>query len=247
VSEPAGGGPTGDPPDAPSGEGAQELEVEATGETVGEAKWSALRELERLAPGLDKSAVRVQVLTEGQRGLLGVGFAPARVLASVAVDAAPERDSGGESPLAEDVRMLVEAIAAGLGVSCRVDVQERESEVVASFAGRDLGMLIGRHGQTIDAAQYLVNAIVARSWGDARKEVVVDASGYRSRRRATLEGIAARAAERARATGEPVVLEPMSAVERKVVHLALRDVSGIETTSEGTEPSRHVVVAPARE
>jgi spoIIIJ-associated protein len=141
------------------------------------------------------------------------------------------------------VRELVELIADGIGVRCRVEVSEDEEAVVASCTGRELGGLIGRHGQTIDAIQYLANAIAWRELGDSRKSVVIDAAGYRERRRATLEAMALRAAERARA-GDPVALEPMSAVERKVVHLRLADEPGVRTLSEGTEPNRYVVVEP---
>ena len=99
-----------------------DLQVEATGETVGEAKWSALRELERQRPGLDKSAVRFQVVSEGERGLLGVGFTPARVIATVQADAtatehAPASD---ESELAAEARELVERIVDGIGVSAHI-------------------------------------------------------------------------------------------------------------------------------
>jgi spoIIIJ-associated protein len=104
-------------------------------------------------------------------------------------------------------------------------------------------MLIGRYGQTIDAVQYILNAIVARRGGE-RVEVTVDAAGYRERRRAMLERIAVRSAERARNEGTPVELEPMTAVERKVVHLRLKEFDGVETSSEGTEPNRYVVVSP---
>jgi len=217
-----------------------ELTVEATGETVGEAKWAALRELESLHPGLDKTSVRFEVLSEGERGLLGVGYTPARVVATVSEDAepAPPRD---ESDLAGLVRDLVERIADGIGVRCRVDMDEDTESVTATCTGRDLGMLIGRHGQTIDAIQYLANAVVARQLGDRRKAVVIDAAGYRERRTATLEAMALRAAERARA-GERVELEPMTAIERKVVHLRLQDEPGVRTESEGSEPNRFVVV-----
>src|SRR5439155_13013165 len=110
--------------------------------------------------------------------------------------------------------------------------------------GSDLGMLIGRHGQTIDSIQYLANAIMFRRHQDGRKEVVIDAAGYRARRRASLEALAVRAAERAISAGEPVPLEPMTAVERKIVHLRLKEFDGVETTSEGTEPNRYVVIEP---
>ena len=218
------------------------VRVEATGETVGEAKWNALRELERLHPGADLEAVEFQVVSEGERGILGVGYAPARVVAL-----APESDGArvvDESPLAADVRSLVTLVVEELGIACRIDVSEDAESVVASCSGPDLGMLIGKHGQTIDAIQYLANAIAAKSRQEPRKEIVVDAAGYRARRRATLESLALRTAEQARAAGEPVALEPMTAVERKVVHLRLKDVPGVETSSEGTEPNRHVVVHP---
>ena len=218
------------------------LNVEATGETVGEAKWSALRELEKLRPDLDKSAVQFQVVSEGERGLLGVGYAPARVIASVAGGrreaARPRHD---ETELEREVRELLEYIARGLGIGARLQVHEGSSDVLATFTGRDLGLLIGKHGQTIDAVQYLANAIVFRG-REERKDIVVDAAGYRARRRVALDALAVRSAERALATGSRVELEPMTAVERKVVHERLKSFPGVRTASEGTEPNRFVVV-----
>jgi spoIIIJ-associated protein len=225
---------------------AQEISVEATGETVGEAKWAALRELEKQQPGLDKSAVHFQVVTEGERGLLGVGFAPAKVVATVSADAVAA-DAVDESELAAETRELVTRIVDGIGVTGRIDVDETEESITVSCVGSDLGMLIGRHGQTIDAVQYLANAVMWRRHPDDRKEVIVDAAGYRERRRITLEALALRSADRALADREPVELEPMTAVERKVVHLRLKELDGVETTSEGTEPNRYVVVHPAAE
>jgi spoIIIJ-associated protein len=223
---------------------ADELSVEATGETVGEAKWSALRELEHMRPGIDKAAVQFEVLSEGKRGLLGVGYAPARVVARVT--GMPEEEAGPaaeESELAAEMRALVERIAATLGARCRVEAHERDGGLDVHCSGGDLGVLIGRHGQTIDAIQYLVNAIAARREGE-RVEIVVDAAGYRARRRVALEAIAVRAARRAVESGEAVELEPMSAVERKVVHVRLKEFDDVETSSEGTEPNRFVVINP---
>ncbi|TMM12764.1 MAG: protein jag [Actinobacteria bacterium] len=219
--------------------------VEATGETVGEAKWAALRELELRHPGLDKTAVQFEVVSEGERGLLGVGYAPARVVASVPA-ASIEVTAVDESGLASDVRSLLARITGALGVEARIDVREDDESVVATCVASDAGLLIGRHGQTIDAIQYLLNAIAHRRGEEPRKEVVVDAAGYRERRRATLESLALRTAEHVRASGEPVELDPMTAVERKVVHLMLKERDGVETRSEGTEPNRYVVVAPTR-
>jgi spoIIIJ-associated protein len=227
----------------------EELSVEATGETVGEAKWSALRELERLAPGIDREAVRFQVVSEGERGLLGVGYAPARVVATAERPAAPaattpaEAASEGEPAVA---RELLERVVTALGVDARVAVAESGDEVVATVTGGDLGVLIGRHGQMIDALQYLANAIAHRSVGQERRRIVVDAAGYRARRSATLETLARRSAEQASATGRRVELEPMSAVERRIVHEALKDDPEVETASEGAEPNRYVVVLPRR-
>jgi spoIIIJ-associated protein len=232
---------------------ADELIVEATGETVGEAKWAALRELEQRHPGLDKAAVRFEVLSEGERGLLGVGYAPARVIAMLPADAVgaalasaeSAEPRGDESALATDVRGIVERIVAAIGVRCRVDTAEGGETLEVTCSGPDLGLLIGRHGQTIDAIQYLVNAIVWRTYGDDRKEVVVDAAGYRDRRRETLEALAVRSAERVLRDGDAIELEPMTAVERKVVHLRLKEFDGVETSSEGTEPNRFVVIHPS--
>jgi spoIIIJ-associated protein len=110
-------------------------------------------------------------------------------------------------------------------------------------SGADLGLVIGKHGQTIDAIQYLANAVVRAEGGE--HEVVVDAGGYRARRSSALEGVAKRAARRAAATGNRVELEPMTAVERKIVHEALKDDPEVETQSEGKEPNRYVVVVPS--
>jgi spoIIIJ-associated protein len=214
------------------------LQVETTGETVGEAKWAALRELERLHPGLDKSSVRFQVVSEGERGLLGVGYAPARVIASL--DEPPEPLE--ETDDARQAREVVETIVDALGVRCRVDVRDEGEAVTVTCTGSDLGLLIGKHGQTIDAIQYLANAI-ARRRPDAR-DVVVDAAGYRARRRATLEAMAVRSAQEAQRTNEAVELEPMTNVDRKVVHLRLKDFRGVTTESSGTEPNRYVVIRP---
>jgi spoIIIJ-associated protein len=224
----------------PADQADRPLEVEATGETVGEAKWAALRDLEKLHPGLDKAAVRFQVVSEGERGLLGVGYAPARVVASYDDTGLPPRE---ESADAGAVRELIERIVDGIGVQCRVDVHEHEDTIEVTCSGKELGLLIGKRGQTIDAIQYIANAIAHRP-GESGKAIVVDAAGYRARRQATLEALAVRSAQRVLEHGEPVELEPMSAVERKVVHLRLEGFPGVETESSGAEPNRFVVISP---
>jgi spoIIIJ-associated protein len=232
------------------------VQVEATGETVGEARWAALHELERRYPALDRDAVQFIVLSEGQRGLLGVGYEPARVIAAIehepaeaGIEAPPALAAVAvdDSPVAARVRALMERIVAGLSLDAEVTIHDSEERVEATVTGEDLGLLIGRHGHTIDAVQYLANAIVHRREEEPR-EVVVDAQGYRARRERTLRDVAARAAADAVRTGAPVALEPMTSVERKIVHLFLKaEVPGVQTASEGADPNRHVVVSPAQD
>jgi spoIIIJ-associated protein len=224
------------------------LEVEATGETVGEAKWVALRELEKLQPEFDKSAVSFQVVSEGQRGLLGVGYTPARVIARVDPSAVVQREpeeERDESELAAHVREVLERVAGDIAGRVRIEISEDDETLTASIEGGDLGLLIGKHGQTIDAIQYLVSAISHRGRPELHKTVVVDAAGYRERRKATLDGLADRTAERVVSTGTAVELEPMTALERKLVHERLKDFAGVATRSEGAEPNRFVIVEPA--
>ena len=133
-------------------------------------------------------------------------------------------------------------MARVIGASVTTTVAERAGTVTVTCSGPDLGLLIGKHGQTIDAIQYLANAI-ARTAGEEH-EIVVDAAGYRARRAAALEAVAQRSARRAAATGRRVDLDPMTAVERKIVHEALKDDPEVETASEGSEPNRYVVVLP---
>jgi len=222
-----------------------EVSVEATGETVGEAKWAALRELERVAPGIDRDGVRFQVVSEGERGLLGVGYTPARVLATAERPSAtthrPEPADEGEHAVA---RELLERVVSTLALDATVRVEDDGDEVLATVTGADLGVLIGRHGQMIDSLQYLANAIAHRAVGEGRRRIVLDAAGYRARRATTLESLARRTAEQASATGRRVELEPMSAVERRVVHEVLKDDPEVTTVSEGAEPNRYVVVVP---
>jgi spoIIIJ-associated protein len=219
------------------------VRVEATGETVGEAKWAALRELEQKVPGLDRESVEFQVVSEGERGLLGVGFSPAHVIASAAASPALAEPPLADAPEAvRGAREIVERIAAGIGADVSVSARELDDGVQVSCSGPDVALFIGKHGQTIDAVQYLANAITRA--GGGQHGVVVDAAGYRARRTATLENLARRTASRVSATGRRVALEPMTPVERKIVHEALKDDPEVETASEGAEPNRFVVVLP---
>jgi spoIIIJ-associated protein len=233
------------------------VQVEASGETVGEARWAALHELERRYPALDRTQVEFVVLSEGERGLLGVGYEPARVLATLtrvpeesAAPAVFAQHEGrgdpveGDSDAAAAVREMLDRVLTGLELDADLEIHEGNGQVVATARGPELGLLIGKHGQTIDAVQYLVNASLHRR-GLKDVEAVVDAQGYRKRRERTLTEVAMRAAEEVRRTGQPVALEPMTSTERKIVHTKVQELSDLGTASEGLEPNRHVVVLPA--
>lgn len=144
---------------------------------------------------------------------------------------------------ADCVRELLERIAAGIGVDARIELDEDAEGISAEFIGEDLGLLIGHHGQTIDAIQHLAYRIAFRRCGQPLR-IVIDAAGYRDRRALALRAAADQAAETAVHDGRPVELEAMSALERKVVHEHLKGRHDVETYSQGQEPDRRLVVAP---
>jgi spoIIIJ-associated protein len=143
----------------------------------------------------------------------------------------------------ERVQELMERVATAAGVDASVTVLEQADGLYGEYTGDDLGLLIGHHGQTIDAIQHLAYRIATRGDGD-RQPVVVDAAGYRERRAETLRATADQAAQSAISDRRAVALEAMSALERKVIHEHLKDRHDVETYSEGQEPARHLVVAP---
>jgi spoIIIJ-associated protein len=150
-----------------------------------------------------------------------------------------------ETTPAERVRELLERVNAALELEAEVEVVEEPERIRGILHGEDMGLFIGRHGQTIDAVQHLAFKVAAHGESPAPR-VEVDAAGYRDRRRVALERQADQAAIDAVRSARPVALDSMSATERKVVHEYLKDRDDVETYSEGTEPDRHLVVAPLR-
>src|ERR1700750_39029 len=149
------------------------------------------------------------------------------------------------SDSADRVRELLERVSTALGLGATVEIEEEGREIRGTLEGDDLGLFIGRHGQTIDAVQHLAFQAATRDHPPSSGvRVVVDAAGYRERREQVLLRQAEEAAEDAVRSGRPVALDAMSATERKVVHEHLKDREDVETYSEGTEPDRHLVVAP---
>jgi spoIIIJ-associated protein len=143
----------------------------------------------------------------------------------------------------EYIEEILETIAEAAGIDAEVRVEDAGASLTAEFVGDDLALLIGHHGQTIDAIQHLAYRI-AYHGVDERKPLTVDAAGYRERRAAALHAVADQAAEAAIRDKRPVSLDPMGAQERKVVHEYLKSRFDVETYSEGQEPSRRLVVAP---
>jgi spoIIIJ-associated protein len=215
----------------------EDLVAEAEGDTLGEAKWAAMKELEVRFPGLTADCVRFDVAEEAGAD------APARVRAEVDQDAWREVADSIPEEAAERVRAIVTRVVNALGLHATVDIDESEEEIRATVNGDELGLLIGKHGTTIDALQHLAFRAAFRG-DELRKQVTVDAAGYRERREGALHRMADRAAAEALRYARPVELEPMRATERKIVHTYLSERSDVETHSEGDEPDRRLVVSP---
>jgi spoIIIJ-associated protein len=216
---------------------AEDLAAEGDGETLGEAKWSAMKRLEPRFPGITAECVRFDVVEEPEGGR------PARVRGEVDVEAWRQVADAIPDEPSERVRALVARVVHALGLGATVDIEENADEIRATVNGDELGLLIGKHGATIDALQHLAFRAAFRGRED-RKQVVVDAAGYRDRREAALHRMADRAVSDALRYDRPVELEPMRPAERKIVHLYLRDRTDVETHSEGDEPDRRLVVTP---
>ena len=148
-----------------------------------------------------------------------------------------------DSPNADALRRLLERIAEALDLGAGVDVADDGETLVGTVEGKDLGLFIGHHGQTIEAVQHLAQRVAGDVDG-VRRRVVVDAAGYRDRREQVLQRQADTAADGALSSGRPVALDAMTSSERRLVHEYLRDRGDVETYSEGQEPDRHLVVAP---
>jgi spoIIIJ-associated protein len=224
--------------------------AEGTGRTVEEAIRDALRVL-----GARREDVDLVVLDEGGRGVLGLGTRAAHVrltllseteedeaLTSEPREAAPGEGAAGADP-ASVSRSVASSLVSAMGFRASVSARLDAGVVRVSIAGSQLALLIGRHGQTLEALELLVSLIVARRVG-RRVLLSVDVERYRERRREALQALAQRTATRVRRSGKPVALEPMSASERRVIHTTLAQDSAVTTHSEGEGADRHVVIGP---
>jgi spoIIIJ-associated protein len=214
----------------------------AAGATIEEAKRTALEQLRKIVPYVNPADVEYVVLEEGSKGGL---FGRGKMLASVEARLRPsdERVDADLPEGAETLGEFVRTVVGLMGIKAHVSASETPEWVRAEISGDDLGLLIGRHGATIDALQYIA-AIVVNGDRRERRQVIVDAEGYRDRRAAALTALADRTAQKAARDSVSIALKPMTAAERKVIHLHLKDHPRVETVSEGNEPFRAVVVSP---
>jgi len=220
--------------------------LEASGKNVEEAVESALNTL-----GLDRSQVEIEVLNEGKSGLLGWGGEEARVRVSPLTSIEKvERTEGGSSEradaIADTATNVLKTLLSLMNVEAKVEVVgngNEQSPFVIEITDGDLGILIGRRGQSLTALQYIVNFIVSRKLG-SNARVGIDVAGYRKRRQAELESLALRVADLVKNSRRSITLESMPALERRIIHIALRDEPGVTTGSVGFGDSRKVVVSP---
>jgi spoIIIJ-associated protein len=155
-------------------------------------------------------------------------------------------DAGDDTPDAARLRVFLSRILEELGLSGEIRIKDGAEELTAEISGEDMGILIGRRGQTIDAVEYLAS-IAVLSGTHPRRRVELDAEGYKDRRRRQIERVALRKADEAAKRGRPVQLTPMTPAERKIVHLSLRGRTDVTTASQGREPNRAVVITPVRD
>ena len=201
--------------------------LEFTGKTVDEALTNALIKLETTS---DK--VEYEVVDKGSAGILGfINSKPAKILA------------WKKASMEDSVKAFLNDVFAAmdLKVTIEMTVDEEESVININLVGDDMGVLIGKRGQTLDSLQYLVS-LVAKKEGEKFYRVKLDTENYRDRRKATLESLAKNIAYKVKRTRRSVSLEPMNPYERRIIHSALQNDKYVCTKSEGEEPFRHVVV-----
>lgn len=205
--------------------------------------------LEEQAGEFDVEDVDVAVISEGSKGFLGMGSTMARVEVSILVEVHAGEDEGEEHPeagpeTAARLEDFLERVLGGIGIEADIRVSDRGEEMIANIEGDDLGLFIGRHGQTMDAVQYLANIVIFRN-SDRRKRIVIDAEDYRGRRMEILHGLADRGAKEVSRGRRQYELKPMSASERRIIHVYLQERDDVETYSDGREPYRRVIIARA--
>ena len=207
--------------------------------------------------GKEKDELEFEIVEEKTRGIFGLmGNKRVKVRATLKGEERDEernektQDRGEKAQKTGDdaltyAKTVLERIVAGIIVSATVEGRMEGETIYLNIKGDGSGLLIGRHGQTLDAIQYIVGRIVGKQLGEKRM-VVVDTERYRARRKENLEQLAQRMGEKAKSTGRPVSLQPMSASDRRIVHLALKHDRGIETRSEGEGGMKNIKIVPRK-
>jgi len=202
-------------------------QITASGQTVEEAVESALEQLQTT-----RDQVEVTVIDEGKRGILGL-FVSKLAVVNVSIK---------EDPI-EETEAFIEEVAKNMGVSISVETTVEDNNILFELSGEKIALIIGKRGQTLNALQYLVQLAINKKSDEYYREML-DAEGYRSRREETLRKLAGRLANRAIRINKKVVLEPMPAFERKIIHTELQNNDEVKTYSEGEEPHRYLVIEP---
>jgi spoIIIJ-associated protein len=200
--------------------------LEVTGRTIEEAKNNALSEL-----GLTEDKVDVEVLDEGNRGLLNIiGKRPAKIRVTQKKDYCYE------------AKAFLNNVLDNMDIKADIIVKESKDTVSINIIGENMGILIGYRGETLDSLQYLVSLVINKDHNEKYKRVVIDTENYRAKREETLRKLAEKVARKVYSTRRMLKLEPMNPYERRVIHSALQNDRFVSTHSEGNEPNRRVVI-----
>ncbi len=197
------------------------------GDSVDEAIEKAVEEL-----NIPKENIDVEILEQPSKGLLGIGGSKGAKIKVV------QKDDEGKPP-----KVIVEELLALMEIPATVESEDLEDSFSIDVSGDNLGMLIGRHGHTLDSFQYLVN-IIANKNKLERKRVIVDIEGYRKQKTGEIKAMAERIVGKVLVRQKSITLRPMNAYERKLVHTVVGDYSGVSSTSSGEDPERKVVISP---
>ncbi|KMM36406.1 RNA-binding cell elongation regulator Jag/EloR [Guptibacillus hwajinpoensis] len=200
--------------------------VTVTGKTIEEAMKDALNQI-----GTVQENVDIEVLEQPKKGFLGFGGKPARIKVTKKLD------------IMEQTSTFLQEVISNMGVEASIEGRREDRDLYFTLSGEKIAILIGKRGQTLNSLQYLTN-LAANRFSDRFVRVVLDAENYRERREETLKKLADRLADKAMVTKRDIQLEPMPSLERKVIHLYLKDKKGISTHSDGNDPHRRVVIVP---
>lgn len=204
--------------------------IEISAKTIDDAITEACQQL-----SVTSEKLEWEVIEEGKAGILGLGAKPAVIKARV------------KATLMDKAKIFLNEVFTAMNVEVAVNVKydEAEKNMDIDLAGEDMGMLIGKRGQTLDSLQYLVSLVVNKETEDYIR-VKIDTENYRERRKATLENLAKNMAHKVKRIRRSVSLEPMNPYERRIIHAALQDDKYVTTHSEGDEPYRRVVITPKK-